>query len=125
VKLFNGARQYRGNRGPRECYAAATLRRIVRQQDTSHLALVLRLIVETNGNSGELYGETIQAISSLLEHRPELVERGGALFEVFDTIDLAEIRDQAHNMKCGLPNGHVMRVLLSQRLEEADGVAVH
>lgn len=119
VKLYNGASQYRGSRGPRECYATATLRRIVRRHGVSHLALVLRLIVETNGNAGELYGETILAVSSLLEHRPELVERGGVLFEAFDSIDLAGIRRRAQQMRCGLPHGHVMRVLLSQELTGA------
>jgi len=49
----------------------------------------------------------------------ELVERGGVLFEAFDSINLAGIRRRAQQMRCGLPHGHVMRVLLSQELTGA------
>jgi hypothetical protein len=117
VRLYNGARRYHSNRGLRECFSPATLRRIGRAHGAAHLALVLRLIVETRGNERELYSETLSAISSLLEHQPRLIERGSALFDAFDTIDLAALRRHARSMRCGLPLGHVMRVLLWQELE--------
>lgn len=112
VRLFNGARIYKKARGPRECFSPGTLRRIGRSLGEAHLALVLRLIVETEDNASELYADTLSAVSSLLEHHPELVERGSELFEAFDTIDLAALRGRAHKMECGLPPAHVMRVLL-------------
>jgi hypothetical protein len=117
VKLFDGSRHYRSARGPRECYSPATLRRIGRSHGASHLALVLRLIVETEGNASELYAETLLSVSVLLDHRPDLVERGSALFEIFDCIDLTGLRRKAHAMTCGLPAGHVLLVLLALQVE--------
>ncbi|MEX3008668.1 hypothetical protein [Hoeflea sp. TYP-13] len=112
VRLYNGARQYHKTRNAGECFSPATLRRIGRAHGEPHLALVLRLIVETEGNAAELYAETLAAVSSLLEHKPELIERGAALFDAFDNIDLCAIRRRAHAMKCGLPASHTMRILL-------------
>ncbi|WP_419906468.1 hypothetical protein [Hoeflea sp.] len=119
VKLFNGGRVYKKARGPGECFSPATLRRIGRLLGEAHLALVLRLIVETEDNATELYADTLSAVSSLLEHHPELIERGSMLFEAFDTIDLGSMRQRAQAMDCGLPVAHVMRVLLATELVPA------
>lgn len=117
VRLYNGARTYHSKRADRECFSSATLRRIGRTHGEAHLALVLRLIVETNGNEKELYSETLLAISALLEHQPGLIDRGSELFDAFDTIDLSALRKRAKAMRCGLPTAHVMRVLLLQALD--------
>lgn len=77
---------------------------------------MLRLIVETEDNATALYGETLQAVSELLIHRPDLIERGTALFDDFDRIDLNALRGQARVMACGLPVSHVMRILILQKL---------
>ncbi|TPJ60840.1 hypothetical protein [Mesorhizobium sp. B2-6-1] len=106
-------------RRPRECYAKKTLKKIGQRHGEAHLALTLRLIVETYENAAELYSETIQAVSSLVAN-PAIEARGGALFEQFDRISLAEIRHQARQLALGLPLAHVMRVLLAVRL--ADGI---
>ncbi|TPM19791.1 hypothetical protein [Mesorhizobium sp. B2-3-6] len=106
-------------RRPRECFAKKTLKKIGQRHGEAHLALTLRLIVETYGNAAELYSETIQAVSSLVAN-PAVEARGGALFEQFDLISLAEIRHQARQLALGLPLAHVMRVLLAVRL--ADGI---
>gem|GEM_PF-1005955 len=116
VRLRDGARCYRTARGAGECYSPATLRRIGRRHGAAHLALVLRLIVETEDNATALYGETLQAVSELLIHRPDLIERGTALFDDFDRIDLNALRGQARVMACGLPVSHVMRILILQKL---------
>lgn len=118
VKLFNGGRIYKSARGPNECFSPATLRRIGRAHGEGHLALVLRLIVETEGNATELFAETLWAVSELICHRPDLLDRGTALFDAFDRIDLAAMRRQAREMQCGLPPGHVMRVLLAMHLDQ-------
>ncbi|MER8615988.1 hypothetical protein NKG99_03905 [Mesorhizobium sp. M1409] len=106
-------------RRPRECFAKKTLKKIGQRHGEAHLALTLRLIVETCGNAAELYSETIQAVSTLVAN-PSIEARGGALFEQFDRISLAEIRHQAKVLDVGLPLAHVMRVLLAVRL--ADGI---
>ena len=117
VRLYNGARHYHSRRAPGECFSPATLRRIGKAHGEAHLALVLRLIVETEGNARELYAETLSAISSLLEHDPSLIERGTALYDAFDEIHLADLRRRARTMRCGLPVAHVMQVLLIQELQ--------
>ena len=116
VKLFDGGRVYKSMRGPRECFSPATLRRIGRAHGEGHLALVLRLIVETDGNATELFAETLWAVSELICHRPDLLDQGTALFDAFDHIDLSALRQQAKAMNCGLPPGHIMRVLLAMHL---------
>lgn len=113
VKLFDGSRQYRSSRLARECFSPATLRRIGQAHGEAHLALVLRLIVETKHNAKELYAETMVAVSELLNHRPELIDAGLALFDAFDGIDLAGLRGKARDVVCGLPTSHVMRTLLA------------
>lgn len=106
-------------RRPRECFAKKTLKKIGQRHGEAHLALTLRLIVETSGNATELYSETIQAVSALVAN-PAIEARGGQLFDEFDRISLAEIRHQAKVLSVGLPLAHVMRVLLAVTL--ANGI---
>ena len=117
VKLFNGARHYHSHRGPRECFSPGTLRRIGKAHGEAHLALVLRLVVETEGNARELYAETLSAISSVLVHNPLLIERGAALYDAFDAIDLAAMRKRGQTLRCGLPVAHAMQILLLLELQ--------
>lgn len=118
VKLLRPDTHAWRQRKPRECYAKKTLKRIGRRHGEPHLALTLRLIVETDGNAAELYSETIQAISAVLAN-PAIEGRGGALFDQFDGIDLADIRRQAKALAVGLPLAHVMRVMLAIKLQDA------
>ncbi|CAM5657563.1 hypothetical protein MAUB1S_11442 [Mycolicibacterium aubagnense] len=117
VKLLRPDTHAWRQRKPRECYAKKTLKRIGRRHGEPHLALTLRLIVETEGNAAELYSETIQAVSAVLLN-PAIEARGGELFEQFDRIDLAWTRRQAKALAIGLPLAHVMRVLLAVRLQD-------
>lgn len=105
-------------RRPRECFAKKTLKKIGQRHGEAHLALTLRLIVETYDNGTELYSETIQAVSALIAN-PSIEARGGRLFDEFDQIKLAEIRYQAKVLAIGLPLAHVMRVLLAIRLADS------
>lgn len=117
VKLTDGSQFYRTARDPGECFSPATMRRIGCAHGAGHLALVLRLVVETEGNAGELYSETMWSISELLHHRPDLLDRGVALFDAFDTVDLRAVRAAAKTLSCGLPVSHVMRVLLALQMD--------
>ncbi len=109
---------HRQHRKPRECFAKKTCKKIGQRYGEPHLAITLRLIVETNGNAAELYAETIQAISGLLATSPALIERGGALFDEFDAISLGEVRRKARALALGMPASHVMRVMLAMRLHQ-------
>jgi len=79
---------------PKHCFCLPTLQKVVRHGE-DHLTIVLRLIVETNGNATELWAATITAISELLLAMPWLVERGLDMFDEFDRIDLAALRRRA------------------------------
>ncbi|PWJ93550.1 hypothetical protein C8D77_101229 [Mesorhizobium loti] len=119
IRLLHPADHRPLHRRPRECFAKKTLKKIGQRHGEAHLALTLRLIVETYGNAAELYSETIQAVSALVAN-PSIEARGGALFEQFDRISLGEVRHQAKGLAVGLPLAHVMRVLLAVRL--SDGI---
>ncbi|MEO4040508.1 hypothetical protein AAFN47_02760 [Hoeflea sp. CAU 1731] len=96
------------------------MRKIASRNGAGHLALVLRLIVETKGNAAELYAETISALSALMEFDPMLAERGGELFDLFDEIDLKSIRERARAMRSGVPVSHIMRILILQDIQNMD-----
>lgn len=113
---------WRRVRLPRECFAKKTLKKIGQRHGEAHLALTLRLIVETRDNATELYSETIQAVSALLEN-PAIEARGGVLFEQFDRIALAKIREEAKHLGLRLPLAHVMRVLIAVQLRDHDTIA--
>lgn len=115
VRLVDPDRHAWRERRPRECYAKKTLKKIGQRHGEPHLALALRLIVETDGNAAELFSETIQAVSAVLAN-PAIEARGGELFDRFDEISLADIRRQAKALAMGLPLAHVIRVLLAIKL---------
>jgi ABC-type tungstate transport system permease subunit len=72
--------------------ASASLRseRSALAHGEAHLAIVLRLIVETKGNAAELHAATIKAVSAVVDSG--LVDVDGALFEAMDGIDLRKLR---------------------------------
>lgn len=75
---------------PRHCFCKPTLRAIGLAHGEAHLAIVLRLIVETRGNATELHAATIKAVSAVVDSG--LVEVDGALFEAMDGICLRTLR---------------------------------
>ncbi len=103
-------------RGPRKTHARAVVRRIAEQHGEGHLIFVLRAIVESQNNALSLWSETILAVSDIVRMRPDLSDRGGAFMEAFDRIPLEEVRARARAMAIG-PKRHVMRVLITDRLE--------
>lgn len=122
IRLLKPADHRPLHRRPRECFAKKTLKKIGQRHGEAHLALTLRLIVETRDNATELYSETIHAVSALLEN-PAIEGRGGALFDQFDRIALAEVRRDAKALGLRLPLAHVMRVLIATQLRDHDTIA--
>lgn len=84
--------QARKEAQPRKCFARKTLKRIGQAHGEAHLALTLRLIVESTGNAAEMHGDTITTVSAVLLSG---VEAGSALFEAFDKLDLRTLREWA------------------------------
>lgn len=103
-------------RGPRQTHARAVLTKLAERHGAGHLIFVLRAIVESRNNAMSLWSETILAVSDIVRMRPDLSDRGGAFMEAFDRIPLEEVRARARAMGVG-PKRHVMRVLITDRLE--------
>lgn len=78
-----------------QSHARATMRNIMKKHGKDHLALVLRLIRDSEGNKGALWSETIRAMSDILLHRPDWTERPSEVFAALDGIDLNELRREA------------------------------
>ena len=71
----------------RQCFAPKTLKRLGRAHGEEHLRLILRLIVESDGNAGALQMETIAAVSNLV--LSGLVEIRA---DLLDDVDLEQLR---------------------------------
>jgi hypothetical protein len=67
----------------------------IRKRGQPHVTIVLRTIVESEGNESELVADVIGAISDLVRTHPRWVNLGLAFIEAFDKISLAEIRKTA------------------------------
>ncbi|TGS70391.1 hypothetical protein EN844_06525 [Mesorhizobium sp. M3A.F.Ca.ET.201.01.1.1] len=76
------------------CFCPKTLKMIGRAHGADHLRLVLRLIVESDGNAGELQMETITAVSNVV--LSNLVEIRA---DLFDDVNLGELRAWAAAVK--------------------------
>jgi hypothetical protein len=120
IRILKPALSTSAARGNRTYFCAGTLRRIGRRHGEAHLALVLRLIVESAGNATELFGDTITAVSNILLSR--LVEAGSELYAAFDSIDLGELRAWSTVTKGEGTTAHTMTVALLWRLASPEKV---
>jgi hypothetical protein len=119
VRLPPMKTRYPGPLRPRDCFARATLRAIGQRHGEGILALTLRLIVETEGNSDQLYRETMLGISRCLMKHPSLLDRGTRLFDDFDRIDLSRVRRLAKTLAPRDPV-EAVAVLIALRLLAGD-----
>lgn len=106
------------SRRPRECFCKPAVRRIGQAYGEAHLALCFRLIVESEGNAGELYAETLAAVSIALTSG--LIEPDSGLFEAFDGIDLGALRRWAHAARGTATTPETMATALLWRLAGPD-----
>jgi hypothetical protein len=79
------------NRRPRdnETTAAATLRDILAQHGEQHFIMVVRTVIETEGNARAMVAPVLLAVSDVLRAFPAWGNRGLEWLEAFDAIDLA------------------------------------
>lgn len=99
-----------------QCHARATLKAIRQSHDDGFLVFILRVIRQTNGNRDALQADIIGAISDIFDYRPEWMELGSQILDIFDEIDLADLRKQAMTFK-PWPVRATLRILLYQQLE--------
>ena len=71
-------------RGPRSTCCGNVVNRLTLKHGTEHATIVLRTIVESHGNEGELIADVIGAISDLVRVHPRSVNLGLAFIEAFD-----------------------------------------
>lgn len=102
------------SRRPRECFCKPAVRRIGRAHGEAHLAMCFRLIVETEDNAGELYAETLTAVSMMLASG--LVDMGSDIFDALDVIDLGALRRWAHTARGSATTPEIMAAVLLWRL---------
>jgi len=105
------------NQGPGQTRAEQTLQRILHDHGEGHLILVLRTIMESENNKGELVAPTIWAISDLILAHPEWADKGLAWLEAFDRIDLPGIRHDAKgNRNAARPRAAICTMIFKKLL---------
>jgi hypothetical protein len=82
-------------RGPRSTCCGNVVQRLILKHGLPHAVIVLKTIIETEGNEGELIADVIHAISDLIRAHPRWVGLGGIWLEAFDQISLAQVRRTA------------------------------
>lgn len=103
---------------PKACHCGITLKRLMVKYGQGHIEQVIDLLCQSRNNSTELYSATITAVADLLHDHPELLQLGGGLYDLFDDIDLGQIKQlarEANQQKQSL----IMKTLLFARLHEA------
>jgi hypothetical protein len=103
-------------RGASQSCASQTMRRILDEHGEGHLILVLRSIVETGNNRGELVAPTIWAISDLIRAHPSWVAKGLGWLEALDRVDLGELRSQAKANRRAVAPRRALATMLYQQL---------
>jgi hypothetical protein len=107
-------------RGPMSTCCGNVVERLIRSRGVEHATIVLRAIVESEGNSGELIADIIFAISDIVRMHPRWVDLGLQWLEAFDKINLASIRRTA-KATGAVPLHSAVMVLLCAELERILG----
>jgi hypothetical protein len=77
----------------------AALQEIAEKHGEEHLMLVLRTILESEGNRDALFEPIIGAVSSVIIFHPDQVAKGLAWIEAFDQIQLRRIFDMMRELE--------------------------
>lgn len=80
--------------GPRQTTGPNVIRRLLEQYGEGHASLVLKAIVDSDGNAGQLRADVIMAVSDVLARHKRWADLGGALLDAMDSVDLGAIRRQ-------------------------------
>jgi hypothetical protein len=68
--------------------ARARLQVLLERRGEQHVLLLLRTIIESEGNGNALVEPIVSAVSSVIVDRPQWTDKGLAWIEAFDTLDL-------------------------------------
>ncbi|RIY00199.1 hypothetical protein ACLNGM_14985 [Aureimonas phyllosphaerae] len=106
-----------------QSHARGKLREIAKHHGWDHLGLVVRFIIESEGNKTALWSETAGALSDVLAQRPDWQDRPSDVFAAMDTIDLNKMRERAVRRR-PWPIRHTMRAFLYDALEQRLDTAI-
>ena len=102
--------------GPGQTTAGSTLHAIFRSHGEGHLVMLLRTLLETEGNSGHVNEFTLYALSDVMLAHPEWPDSGLKWLEVFDRIDMGDIREQAKRNRAAVPQRYGIASALHREL---------
>jgi hypothetical protein len=86
--------------------AESVLHAIYEDHGEGHLVLLLRTLLETEGNAVHVNDFVLRGLSDVMLAHPEWPQKGLAWLEAFDCIDLGQIRAQAKASRRVLPQRH-------------------
>jgi hypothetical protein len=98
--------------------ARAKLQRSLTRHGEQHLILLVRTIIESEGNAAALVEPVIGAVSSVMIFHPEWPSRGLAWIEAFDHVPLAALLQTMRDLDLFQPTslGHYLFMVLRNRL---------
>jgi hypothetical protein len=102
--------------GTGQTTAGGTLHAIYRTYGEGHLILLLRTLMESDGNGDHMNEFTLLAISDVMLAHPEWPEKGLGWLEAFDKVDLGDIREQARRNRYAVPQRHGIASALHREL---------
>lgn len=103
-------------RGPAESHARATMKAIRKTHDDGFLVFILRVIRQTKGNRDALDADTIGALADIFSARPDWIELGGKILDIFDRINLGQLRKKAVTLR-PWPVRASLRILIYLQME--------
>lgn len=86
--------------------AESVLHSIYEHHGEGHLVLLLRTLLETEGNSLHVNDFVLRGLSEVMLAHPEWPQKGLAWLEAFDGLDLGQIRRQAKLNRQAVPQRH-------------------
>lgn len=98
--------------------ARARLQRLLDRHGAEHVTLLIRTIIESEGNAGALSEPIISAVSSVMVFHKAWPDRGLSWIAAFDTIPLAALLQTMRDLDLFEPAslGHYLFLVLRNRL---------
>jgi hypothetical protein len=105
---------------PVDAAARARLARLLDRHGAQHVILLVRTIIESEGNANALIEPVISAVSSVMVFHPDWPSRGLAWIEAFDEVPLASVLQSMRDLELFRPDtiGHYLFMVLRNRLRK-------
>jgi hypothetical protein len=105
---------------PVDAAARARLARLLIRHGEAHIILLIRTIIESEGNAAALVEPVVSAVSSVMVFHPEWPCRGLAWIEAFDDVPLMPLLQAMQDLDLFRPDtiGHYLSLVLRRRLRK-------